>query len=82
MVKGLKIDVQKHSLVPKHSKLSEKDKKALFEKYNITLKQLPKISKKDSAIESLNVKPGDVIKIERQSATAGKAVYYRGVSNE
>lgn len=79
MVKSSKIDIQKHFLVPKHSKLSEKDKKAIFEQYRIIPKQLPKIDKKDPAIAHLDVKSGDVIKIERNSQTAGKAVYYRGV---
>ena len=70
-----------HILVPKHSKLSETEKKQLFEKYNISLKELPKILKKDPAIADLKVKEGDVIKIERNSPTAGKTVYYRGVVN-
>ena len=70
-----------HILVPRHSKLSETEKKQLFEKYNISLKELPKILKKDPAIADLKVKEGDVIKIERNSPTAGKTVYYRGVVN-
>ena len=82
MARSLKLDIQKHFLVPKHSKLSEKDKKALLEKYAITLKELPHISKKDSAITQLDVKPGDIIKIERKSHTAGKSIYYRSVVNE
>ena len=73
--------VEKHILVPKHSKLSEKDKQELFEKYNITFKELPKINKKDPAIAELDIKSGDVIKIARESPTAGKAVFYRGVIN-
>lgn len=71
--------VTKHVLIPKHTKISEKEKKELFERYNITLKELPKIKKSDPAIASLNAKAGDVIKIERDSPTAGKAVFYRGV---
>jgi DNA-directed RNA polymerase subunit H len=70
---------KKHSLVPQHSKLTEAEKKQLFEKYNISIKELPKISKKDAGIEKLNVKEGDIIRIERESPTAGKTVYYRGV---
>lgn len=77
-----KLDIQKHSLVPKHTKISEKDKKALFEQYNISIKQLPKITRNDPAIAHLEVKPGDIIKISRSSATAGKSIYYRGVSND
>lgn len=77
--KKLKID--KHSLIPKHSKLSEKERKALFEQYNISLSELPKILKDDSAIQKLGAKSGDVIKIIRKSPTAGEAVFYRGVTS-
>ena len=76
------LDVRKHILVPKHEKLSEKDKKELFDKYNVSLKELPKILKDDPAIDSLNVKEGDVIKITRNSPTAGKSVFYRGIISE
>ncbi len=51
-------------------------------KYNVSLRELPKIKKDDSAISSLNVKVGDVIKIARASPTAGETVFYRGVISE
>jgi len=76
-----KLDISKHMLVPKHVKLSEKDKKELLEKYDITLRELPKILKKDPAIKDLNLKNGDVVKIIRKSQTAGEFVFYRGVIN-
>lgn len=74
-------DPTKHILVSKHSKLSEQDKKQLFERYNITIKELPQIKLIDPAIKNLNLKAGDVVKIERFSPTAGKTVFYRGVSD-
>ncbi|MBW2984040.1 DNA-directed RNA polymerase subunit H [Candidatus Woesearchaeota archaeon] len=77
--KKLKID--KHSLIPKHMRLSEKEKEAVLKKYNITLNELPKILKNDPAIQKLGAKSGDVIKIVRKSPTAGEAVFYRGVIN-
>ncbi len=67
--------------MPKHTKLPEKEKEALLAKYSITLKELPKIFIKDSAIAHLNVKDGDIIKISRNSLTAGEYVFYRRVSN-
>ena len=76
-----KFNVTDHSLVPKHTKMNELEKKKLFERYNISLKELPKISKRDPAILHLNVKPGDVIKVIRQSPTAGESIFYRGVSD-
>ena len=68
-----------HNLIPKHIKVSDKEKQDVFATYNITFKELPKILKKDSAIKHLNVKKGDVIKIIRKSVTAGEFVFYRGV---
>jgi len=77
-----KIEITKHILVPKHSKVSEKEKKDIFEKYNVSMKSIPQISIKDPAIKGLNVKAGDIIKIERKSQTAGLTYFYRGVVNE
>lgn len=72
----------KHELVPKHSKLSEKDKEALLEKYNITSKELPVIFIDDPGLEGLKIEVGDVVKIERPSYTAKSTVFYRRVSHE
>ena len=68
-----------HTLIPKHKKLSEKDKKALLEKYKITEKELPSIHKSDPALRGTDMEVGTVIKIERDSLTAGNTVYYRCV---
>jgi DNA-directed RNA polymerase subunit H (RpoH/RPB5) len=72
-------EVNKHILVPKHSKLNDSEKKKLLEEHHIEIKSLPKILKDDPAIEKLGIKAGDVIKIERKSITAGTAIYYRVV---
>jgi len=72
----------KHILIPKHTKISEKDKKALFKEYEISLHELPKIFVKDPAIAHLSLKQGDVVKIERDSRVAGKISFYRGVIDE
>ncbi len=81
-IKNMSFDITTHVLVPKHSLLNDKEKKALFEKYNITIQQLPKISIIDAAIQPLKPKLGDVVKIVRESHTATRSVYYRGVINE
>jgi DNA-directed RNA polymerase subunit H len=73
------LDVSKHTLVPKHVKLSEKEKKDLFEQYVADLRDLPKIFKDDPAIKGTDIKEGDIIKILRKSLTAGEAVFYRRV---
>jgi len=76
-----KYNINDHILVPEHTKLNEKEVKDLLEKYHISLKELPKMSKKDPAISHLNVKEGDVVKILRKSETASEAIFYRGVIN-
>lgn len=68
-----------HVLIPKHTKLSEKEKQELFEKYNISIRELPKIYLSDAALIGMDVKENDVIKIERKGATAGQTIFYRGV---
>ncbi len=77
--KEINIDIEKHSLVPKHTKLSDKEKNALFQHFNVNEFNLPKILNTDPAIKKLNAQAGDVIKIERKSITAGKSIYYRAV---
>jgi DNA-directed RNA polymerase subunit H len=76
---GKEFDVSKHVLVPKHVKLSEKEKKDLFDRYVADLRDLPRVYKDDPAIQGLDAKEGDIIKIARKSPTAGEAVFYRRV---
>ncbi len=68
-----------HQFVPKHIKLSDSEKKELFEKFKLDQKVLPKILKTDPALAKISVKIGDIIKIERKSQSAGNLVYYRAV---
>ena len=74
-----KFKVDKHILIPKHSKLSDAQKEKLLEKYNISMRELPRILKTDPATISLDARPGDIIKIIRKSQTAGEAIFYRVV---
>ena len=75
--KSIKENIIEHELVPAHEVLSPKDKKAVLEKYGIIKEQLPKILTSDPMIKQIRAKAGDVIKISRDSPTAGKALYYR-----
>lgn len=72
-------DIATHKLVPQHTKLTDAEKEKLLQEGGLMPKQLPKIVKTDPAILSLKPNVGDVIKIERKSATAGVANYYRVV---
>lgn len=67
-----------HVLQPKHTKLKQEEVNKLLAKYNVSLAQLPKISKEDPAIFELNVQLGDVIRVERKVAE-GSEEYFRVV---
>jgi DNA-directed RNA polymerase subunit H len=73
------IIIKKHVLLPSHSKMSEADKKKLLTDYKITIKELPKIRKNDPALDEMDIKEGDIIRIKRKSHTAGETEYYRVV---
>lgn len=73
------IDVTGHELVPKHEVMAKKEKEALLKKLRIKDRDLPKITSDDPALIGMEIKPGDVIKITRESQTAGHVFYYRVV---
>ncbi len=73
------IDVEQHELVPKHELLGEDEAQEVLETYDVTKDKLPKIKRKDVMAKHLGAEPGDIVKITRDSETAGKAVYYRVV---
>ena len=68
-----------HVDVPKHEIMRKKDAEEVLEKYHCKTTDLPLIFANDPAIVGLGVKPGDMIKITRKSATAGESLYYRYV---
>ena len=53
----------------------------MFNKYNVSLNQLPKILKSDAAIKHIETDVGDVIEILRNSPTSGVAKFYSAVIN-
>ena len=73
--------IKEHILLPEHVKLTNKEKEAVLKHYGIAQRQLPKIFKNDAAIAELDAKPGDIIKIIRNSPTAGQTIFYRGVTD-
>ena len=74
--------IKDHILIPEHTKLTKKETEDLLKDYNISLRQLPGISKKDPALSSFDVVAGDVIKILRKSYTDNQTVFYRVVIDE
>jgi DNA-directed RNA polymerase subunit H (RpoH/RPB5) len=73
-------DVGKHTLVPKHVKLSQKEKEELLQRYGIQSRDLPKILVTDPALQRLDAAEGDIVKIIRSHSIAGDSVFYRRVS--
>ena len=71
--------VPDHVLVPKHEIMTKKDAEEVLKTYHCRTTDLPLIFVTDPAIVGLGVKPGDMIKITRKSATAGESFYYRYV---
>lgn len=78
----MKIDISKHILVPTHILLSKEEAKEVMKKYNVKPENLPKILESDPAIRELDAKPGQIVKIIRDSRTAGKVEVYRLVVKE
>jgi DNA-directed RNA polymerase subunit H (RpoH/RPB5) len=73
------VDVSQHTLVPKHTKMSEKEKTSFLKDNDLKFSEIPKILITDPAIALLDPHPGDIIRIERKSPTAGWSIFYRGV---
>ena len=68
-----------HIDVPKHEIMTIKEAEEVLEKYHCKATDLPLIFVTDPAIIGIGVKPGDMIKVTRKSATAGESFYYRYV---
>ncbi len=78
----MKVDIQKHNLVPKHEVISESEKVLLQQNSDYDINDLPKIKISDPVVVELskeddNISVGDVLRITRDSTTAGEFVSYR-----
>ncbi len=71
--------VEEHFLVPKHEIVPEDRIKELLTKFGPNDQIFPQILRDDPAVVEIGAKRGDIIKISRNSPTAGKSVYYRVV---
>lgn len=69
----------RHYLVPEHVLIRKEKVDELMAELGIKKDSLPKISKLDPAIKLLKPEKGDIVKIIRDSNTAGQAIYYRRV---
>ena len=77
-IKRLQFNILKHTLVPDHRVLPDKEVQEIMYKYNITDKnQFPDISRFDPVARVIGLRPGQVCHIIRPSKTAITADYYR-----
>jgi len=68
-----------HNIVPKHEIVTDQEKHELLQKYKVHPYQLPYITVSDPAVKAIGAKPGDIVRIIRDSQTAGKYLAYRYV---
>jgi DNA-directed RNA polymerase subunit H (RpoH/RPB5) len=68
-----------HMLVPKHEIVSAEDREKLLNEYRVQPYQLPRIRASDPGAKAIGAKPGDIVRIIRNSPTAGKYTSYRYV---
>lgn len=82
-VKRLQFNILTHTLVPKHTLLSNEEKGEFYKKFNIKKSnEIPEISRFDAVAMSICMRPDDVCKIIRPSKTAIEGIYYRNCVNK
>jgi DNA-directed RNA polymerase subunit H (RpoH/RPB5) len=75
----LTINVTKNQLVPRHVAIRDaKEIEAILAAYNVSnAREMPAISRNDPQARYLDLKPGQLVRIERASRTACSYDYYR-----
>jgi len=74
------IEIENHELVPEHRTMEEDEINELLEEFNINKSDLPEMTTDDAMTKRIDVEPGDVVEITRDSPTAGETTYYRRVT--
>jgi DNA-directed RNA polymerase I, II, and III subunit RPABC1 len=77
-IKRLQFNILKHTLVPKHTILTDDEKELFMKKYNILdNSQIPDISYFSPVSIVIGLRPDDIVKIERTSRTSITSDFYR-----
>jgi DNA-directed RNA polymerase subunit H (RpoH/RPB5) len=66
-----------HMFVPKHITLPKEVQEQIRQEYGFKRNEIGKIKESDPIARYYNLKPGDVIEIERPSKISGISIYYR-----
>jgi DNA-directed RNA polymerase subunit H len=74
---GREFNPLEHKMVPNHEILNEEDLNKVLSEYKVDKEQLPKIRISDPSAVSVKAKVGDVVRVTRNSQTAGKSYFYR-----
>ncbi len=69
--------ISKHFLVPKHAIVPKEKEDELLKLLGTEKRLLPRILVGDAAVAEVGAIKGDIVKITRESLTAGKSPYYR-----
>ncbi|HIP63391.1 MAG TPA: DNA-directed RNA polymerase subunit H [Archaeoglobus profundus] len=69
--------LQDHILVPKHEVLSKEEAEEVLKVLGVRPEQLPKIRADDPIAKEIGAKVGDIVRIIRESPTAGVSIAYR-----
>jgi DNA-directed RNA polymerase subunit H (RpoH/RPB5) len=70
-------DLFDHEMVPAHIIAEDSEVQMVLDHYGINKTHLPRIQVRDPAARVLGARPGQVIRVERDSPTAGRTYYYR-----
>jgi DNA-directed RNA polymerase subunit H len=74
---GREFNPLEHKMVPNHEILNDEDLNKILSEFKVDKEQLPKIRISDPAAVSVKAKVGDVVRVTRESPTAGKSYFYR-----